>query len=103
MFLNTPDYPRSLDRDGMIAMTLSCFAPASLGTIFARVGVHGFHYKLKFPITNKACQAALFALSSWTLRSLSLSKGRGQHTQNLSQIRNIPQICSLHIYSKNNP
>ena len=66
MFLNTPDYPRCLDRDCMIVMTLSCIFPASLGTIFAGGGYADVHYKLKFPITNKACQAAPFTLSPRT-------------------------------------
>ena len=48
MFLNTPDYPRCLDRDCMIVMTLSCIFPASLGTIFAGGGYADVHYKLKF-------------------------------------------------------
>ncbi|MBR2091420.1 MAG: hypothetical protein IJ905_13965 [Fibrobacter sp.] len=42
MLLNTLDYPWCLDRDCMIAMTLSCIAAVSFGTIFAGGGTQVF-------------------------------------------------------------
>ncbi len=133
MFLNTLDYPWCLDRDSMIAMTLSCIFPASLGTIFAG-GVRRCSLQTKiFSTQTKCLHQTVTPFGAFGVPSLASSStiregiqcsslrfvspqtlSRGQHTQNLSQIRNIPQIysplrchpragISFCIYKKNNP